>query len=274
MHDPCSASPVSSRIQFLEHPSKSNVEQLLIKEKSEQEAQNKIIELQAALVREQNQARDHINQIEEMAEREKQRILKHLEEEKRFTRDIINKSETMIEQLKRELSSERKRKTDEQKAHDALRDIYKKITPRQSDSLSKHARDESNTKENGNDDDDESHLDGETTVYHRDDPFLASTPRDRSLLAVSNISDDSNAFHRQLEEHLREDHAELLLDNRKSTSNLTTETFYSSLPPTSKRRTNTTVHSNISPSFNKSQPTVIKLDPTSNTTGNLNLKVS
>ena len=109
-----------------------------------------------------------------MAEKEKQRILKHLENEKRFTRDIINKSETMIKQLKRELSSERRRKNDEEKSHQSLRDMYRKITPRKVKVLTKNTI---KTNENNDDDNnDESHLDGETTVYHKDDPFFASTP--------------------------------------------------------------------------------------------------
>ncbi|CAF4273756.1 unnamed protein product, partial [Rotaria sp. Silwood2] len=263
--DRCSAKATSSRIQLLEYSLANNVEQLRTKEISEQEAQNKIIELQIALEREQNQAREQINQIEEMAEREKQRILKHLEDEKRFTRDIIIKSETMIEQLKRELSSERKHKTDEEKTRDALRDIYKKISPSPGKTLSKSTKNGTNIKDDDDDDNDESRLDGETTVYHRDDPFLASTPRDRSLLNGRNETSDSNALRRQLEEQLKDDHDESLLNDQKLKTNLTTGTVYSCLPPTPKRRANTKLHSNeLSSSFNKTHPTIIKLDPTSN----------
>jgi hypothetical protein len=194
-----------------------------------------------------------------MAEREKQRILKHLENEKRFTKDIIDKSETMIEQLKRELSSERKKKTEEEKTRDALRDIYKKISPRQGKYSSKI-----NTKENNDDDDDEeSRLDGETTVYHKDDPFLASTPRDRSLLMGRNESSDSNALRRQLEEQLNDDDDDSLLNDQKSKSNLT---IRSRLPPTPKRQANTKFHSSVSPSRYD------KAHPTSKEGGNLNIK--
>ncbi|CAF1200319.1 unnamed protein product [Rotaria sordida] len=271
-HDRCSETATSPRVQLLEYTSANNVEQFRTKEISEQEAQNKIIELQIALEREQNQAREHINQIEEMAEREKQRILRHLEDEKRFTRDIIIKSETMIEQLKRELSSERKHKTDEQKTRDALRDIYKKISPDQGKTLSKSTKNETNIKDNDDDDDDdddddndESRLDGETTVYHRDDLFLASTPRDRSLLTGRNEYSDSNALRRQLEEQLQDDNDESLLNDQKLKSNLTTGTTYSYLPPTPKRRINTKFHSNeLSSSFDKTQPTIMKIDPTLN----------
>jgi hypothetical protein len=244
----------------------TNVEQLRTKEISEQEAQNQINQLQTALELEQNQARERIEQIEEMAEREKQRILRHLEDEKRFTRDIINKSETMIDQLKRELSSERKRKTDEQKAHDALRDIYKKMTPRQGKNAGKFLKND--TKENDDDhiDDDESRLDGETTVYHKDDPFLASTPRDRSLLIGRNESSDSNTLHRQFEEQLKD---ESLLDEQKAKSSLITGPLRSRLPPAPKRQTNTKLSSSTSSSsFDKTQPTIIKLDPTSHAGGN------
>ncbi len=271
MHDRGSISSTSSRIQLLEFALATNVEQLRTKEISEQEAQNQIVQLQTALEREQDQAREHIEQIEEMAQREKQRILRHLEDEKRFTRDIINKSEIMIDQLKRELSSERKRKTDEQKTHDALRDIYKKMTPRQVKSSTKFIKDDIHTKENNDDDDDdnidddESRLDGETTVYHKDDPFLASTPRDRSLLIGRNESSDSNRLRRQLEEQLND---ESLLDDQKTKSILITGPLRSRLPPAPKRQTNTKFSSSTSSSFDKTQPTIIKLDPTSHTGGN------
>ncbi len=266
MQDRCSISSTSSRIQLLEFALAANVEQLRTKEITEQEAQNQILELQLALEREQNQARERIDQIEEMAEREKQRILKHLEEEKRFTRDIINKSETMIEQLKRELSSERKHKTDEEKTRDSLRDIYKKISPHQGKTSSKFLQDQTKTED---DDDDESRLDGETTVYHKDDPFLASTPRDRSLVIGRNESSDSNALRRELEEHLKDDQDESLLNDQKTKSNLTTGSFRSRLPPTPKRQINTKYHANVSSSsYEKPHPTIIKLDPTSNGGGN------
>ncbi len=274
MHDRCSLSSISSRIQLLEFALASNVEQLRAKEISEQEAQNQILQLQLALEREQNQARERIDQIEDMAEREKQRILKHLEEEKRFTRDIINKSETMIDQLKRELSSERKRKTDEEKTRDALRDIYKKMTPGQGKTVFKFNKNETNTKENDDVDDDESRLDGETTVYHKDDPFSASTPRDRSLLTGRNESSDSNTLRRQLEEQLKDDNEDIndesLLNDQKVKSNLTIGTFHSRLPPTPKRPTNTKFHSSVSSSYDKTHPTITKLDPTSNEGGNFN----
>src|SRR5262249_20994851 len=150
------------------------------------------------------------------------------------------------------------RKTDEQKTHEALRDIYKKITPHQGKTLS-------NTNENddddNDDDDDESRLDGETTVYHKDDPFLASTPRDRSLLTERNQSSDSSRLRRQLEEQLKD-------DNDKS--NLSTGTFRSRLPPTPKRQTNTKFHS----SYDKTHQTITKHDPISNGRGNLNMKFS
>lgn len=259
MHDQCTVSSISSRIQLLELALATNVEQLRKKEISEQEAQNKIIELKIALQREQNQAHERINHIEEMAEREKQRILKHLEDEKRFTRDIITKSETMIEQLKRELSSERKRKTDEQKTRDAMRDIYKKLTPYKGKSLTKLNKDETYTKENINQDDDESHLDGETTVCHKDDPFFASTPRDHSLLSERNESSDSNTLQRQLDEQLGDDNDELLLNNQKGGANLTTGAFRSP-----KRRKN----KNFSlSSFDKTQPSIMKIDSTSTAEG-------
>ncbi len=271
MHDRCSVSSPSSRIQLLELALATNVEQLRTKEISEQQAQNKILDLQTALEREQNQARERIEQIEEMAEREKQRILRHLEDEKRFTRDIINKSETMIEQLKRELSSERKRKTDEQKTHDALRDIYKKMTPRQGRNLTKFIKNEMNEND---DDDDESRLDGETTVYHKDDPFLASTPRDRSLLNGKNESSDSNDLRHQLEEQLKDDSDESLLSDQKSKSNLTSGSLRSRLPPTPKRQTNSKFHPSTSSSYDKTHSTIIKLDPALNGGGNLNSQFS
>ncbi|CAF1254316.1 unnamed protein product [Rotaria magnacalcarata] len=268
-YDRCSVTSTPSRVQLFEHISPNNVEQIRTKDITEREAQTKVIELQIALEREQNQAREHINQIEDMAEREKQRILKHLEDEKRFTRDIIVKSETMIDQLKRELSSERKRKTTEQKTHDALRDIYKKITPNQGRNSSKSNTNDGNTK-NGDDDDDadddddeddnETRVDSETTVCHRDDPFLASTPRDRSLLVGRNASSDSHALRRQLEDQLQADNDASLLNNQTSKA-----TFYSCLPPTPKRRTNTKNHSNeLSSSFEKMPQTIIKFDSTSN----------
>jgi hypothetical protein len=266
VHDRASVSSASSRIQLHEFALATNVEQFRTKEISEQEAQNQIVQLQEALEREQNQACERIAHIEDMAEREKQRILRHLEDEKRFTRDIIDKSETMIDQLKRELSSERKRKTDEQKAHDALRDIYKKMTPRQARNGGRFLKDDA--KENDDDDhidDDESRLDGETTVYHKDDPFLASTPRDRSLLIGRNESSDSNRLRRQLEEQLND---ESLLDDQKTKSILITGPLRSRLPPAPKRQTNTKFSSSTSSSFDKTQPTIIKLDPTSHTGGN------
>ena len=214
---------------------------------NEQQTQNQIADLQLALEREQTEARERIQQIEDMAEREKHRILKHLEDEKRFTRDIIDKSETMIEQLKRELSSERQRKTDEQKTHDSLRDIYKKISPRQAKAFSKPIRDNSRTRgeERGHDDDDDdddedqSHMDGETTVYHKDDPLLASTPRDRSLLLGRNESADYTSLRQHLEEQLRDDSQDDSILHLKS--NLRKESSRSALPPTTpKRRSNST----------------------------------
>ncbi len=270
MHDQCG---VSSRIQLLEFALATNIEQLRTKEISEQEAQNKIIALKTALQREQNQAHERINHIEEMAEREKQRILKHLEDEKRFTRDIISKSETMIEQLKCELTSERKHKTDEQKTREALRDIYKKISPRKGKSLTKLNKDETYTKEDDNEDDDESRLDGETTVYHKDDPFFASTPRDHSLLSERNESSDSNAFQRQLEEQLRDDNDESLFNDQQGESNLTTGTFRLSLPLSPKRRRNKNFLSSASSSFDKTQPSIMKIDSTSNVEGNFDFKL-
>jgi len=208
-----------------------------------------------------------------MAEREKQRILRHLENEKRFTKDIIDKSETMIEQLKRELSSERKKKTEEEKTRDSLRDIYKKISPRQGKHSSKINTKENHDNNDDDDDDDESRLDGETTVYHKDDPFLASTPRDRSLLMGRNESSDSNALRRQLEEQLNDDDDDYsLLNDQKSKSNLT---IRSRLPPTPKRQANTKFHSSVSPSrYDKAHPTIVKLDPTSKEGGNFNIQFS
>lgn len=269
MHDPSS---VSSRVELLEFALTTNVEQLRTKEISEQQAQNKIQELQIAIEQEQNQARERIEQVEEMAEREKQRILRHLEDEKRFTRDTIDKSEIMIGQLKRELSSERKKKTDDQKTHDALRDIYKKISPRQGKHLSKFIKNERNPKhdnddDDDDDDDDESRLDGETTVYHKDDFFLSSTPRDRSFVIGRNDSADSNALRRQLEE----DNDESLLNDQKSKSHLTSGSFRSRLPPTPKRQTTAKFHSSVSPSYDKTRRTVIKLDSTSKGAGNFQI---
>ena len=187
------------------------LEQLRSKDLNEQVAQHQILDLQLALERQQSETRERIQQIEEMAEREKQRILKHLEDEKRFTRDIIEKSETMIEQLKRELSVERQRKTDEEKAQESLRDIYKRINP----NLLKERKPSTN--------DDESQSDGETTVYQKDDPLLASTPRDRSLLIQRNESADLTFLQQQLDEHFS---PEVRRESRRS-----------SLPPTPKRKT-------------------------------------
>lgn len=261
MHDPS-----STRIQLLEFALATNVEQLRTKEISEQEAQNKILELQTTIEKGQNQAQERIEQIQEMAEREKQRVFKHLEEEKRFTRDTIHKSEVMIDQLKRELSQERKRKTEDEKTHDALRDIYKKISPRQS-RFTKGGR---NSKHNNNNDDDdnESHSDGETTVYHKDDPFFASTPRDRSLVMGKNESTDLNGFRRhQFDDDDDDDiNDESLLNDHK----LKSESFRSRLPPTPKRQTNTKFQSSVSSSYDKSRPTMIKLDSTLKIAGNIN----
>jgi hypothetical protein len=269
---------VSSRLQLLEFALATNVEQLRSKEISEKDAQNKIIELQTTLEREQNQARERINQIEEMADKEKQRILKHLEDEKRFTRDIIDKSETMIKQLKRELSSERRRTTDEHKAQQSLRDIYKKIPPRQVKVLTKNPI-HTNENMDVDDDHDESRLDGETTVYHKDDPFFASTPRDHSLLTGRNENSDYNALQRQLEEQLKDENDEnddidndSFSNDHKGKSNLTTRTSRSSLPPTPKRRTNTKFHSSVISSFEGTRPTVIEIDTTSHKEGKFNMK--
>ncbi|CAF1297029.1 unnamed protein product, partial [Adineta steineri] len=258
-------SSVTTRIQLLEIALEANVEQLRTKEISEQEAQNKVIELKTALQREQNQAHERICHIEEMAEREKQRILKHLEDEKHFTRDIIEKSETMIDQLKRELSSERKRKTDDQKTHDALRDIYKKIGPSQGKTLTKLNNNATFTKESteeivgGSGDDD-----GDTTVYHKDDPFFASTPRDRSLLTEGNESSDSNALQRQLEEQLRDDNDESLLIDQQSETNKSIGRSRSCLPPSPKRRTNKNSLSRTSSASDKIQSSISKTDSISN----------
>ncbi|CAF3543247.1 unnamed protein product [Adineta steineri] len=258
-------SSVTTRIQLLEIALEANVEQLRTKEISEQEAQNKVIELKTALQREQNQAHERICHIEEMAEREKQRILKHLEDEKHFTRDIIEKSETMIDQLKRELSSERKRKTDDQKTHDALRDIYKKIGPSQGKTLTKLNNNATFTKESteeivgGSGDDD-----GDTTVYHKDDPFFASTPRDRSLLTEGNESSDSNALQRQLEEQLRDDNDESLLIDQQSETNKSIGRSRSCLPPSPKRRTNKKSLSRTSSASDKIQSSISKTDSISN----------
>ena len=265
MHDRASVSSTSSRIQLLEFALATNVEQLRAKEISEQEAQNQIVQLQEALEREQTQACERVSEIEDMAEREKQRILRHLEDEKRFTRDIINKSETMIDQLKRELSSERKRKTDEQKAHDALRDIYKKMTPRQARTGGRFLKDDAKENDDDHIDDDESRLDGETTVYHKDDPFLASTPRDRSSLIGRNEKSEPNALRRRLEDQLND---ESLLDEQRAKSNLITGPLRSRLPPAPKRQANAKLPSSTSSSLDKSQPTIIKLDPTSHGGGN------
>jgi hypothetical protein len=269
---------VSSRLQLLEFALATNVEQLRSKEISEKDAQNKIIELQTTLEREQNQARERINQIEEMADKEKQRILKHLEDEKRFTRDIIDKSETMIKQLKRELSSERRRTTDEHKAQQSLRDIYKKIPPRQVKVLTKNPI-HTNENMDVDDDHDESRLDGETTVYHKDDPFFASTPRDHSLLTGRNENSDYNALQRQLEEQLKDENDEnddidndSFSNDQRGKSNLTTRTSRSSLPPTPKRRTNTKFHSSVISSFEGTRPTVIEIDTTSHKEGKFNMK--
>ena len=266
VHDRGSSSSTPSRLALLETVLAANVEQLRTKELSERETQKQIEQLQDALEHERNQTQQRIEQIEEMAEREKQRVLKHLQEEKRFTRDIIQKSETMIDQLKRELSSERKRKTDEQKTNDALRDIYRKMTPRQGRSTSKVPRDDHD------DDEQQSCLDGETTVYHKDDPLLASTPRDRSLLTGRNENGDSRTFHRQLEDRLKDENDDLndesLFNEQKTSSNLTTGPIRSRLPPAPKRSTNITLPSSVSSSYDKAQPTIIKLDPTSHGKGN------
>lgn len=262
MHDRGSSSSSSSRLQLLESALAANVEQLRTKEISERETQQQIEQLRHALEQEQTQSQQRIEQIEEMAQREKRRILKHLEEEKRFTRDIINKSETMIDQLKRELSSERKRKSDDEKTHDALRDIYRKMSPRRGRSTSRSNRDE---------DDQQSCLDGETTVYHKDDPLLASTPRDRSLVMGRNEHGNSQIFHRRLEDRFRDEHDDIndesLLTEQKISSNLMTGPLLSRLPPAPKRATNITLPSSVSSSYDKAQPTIIKLDPTSHGKG-------
>lgn len=270
VHDRGSSSSSSSRIQLLESAIAVNVEQLRTKEITERDTQKQIEQLRNALEQEQTQAQQRIEHIEEMAEREKRRILKHLEEEKRFTRDIINKSETMIDQLKRELSSERKRKSDEQKTQDALRDIYRKMTPRQGRSTSRSNRDDQ--KENDRDEDEQqSCLDGETTVYHKDDPLLASTPRDRSLVMGRNENADSRTFHRRLEERFKDEHDDIndesLFTEQKMSSNLTTGPLLSRLPPAPKRSTNITLPSSVSSSYDKAHPTIIKLDPTSHGKG-------
>lgn len=268
MYDRCKVQPASTCVQLTDYNLLNNVEDNRVKELSDPQAQKKISELQFALEREQAKAREQVQEIEEMAEREKQRILKHLEDEKRFTRDIIVKSETMIEQLKRELSSERKRKTTEQKTRDALRDIYKKITPNQGKNSSKSNKIEFNNKNDdgdGDDDDDDSPVDGETTVCHRDDPLLSSTPRDRSLLVGRSSSLDSHTLRRQLED----DHDESLLHEHKSKA-----TFYSCLPPTPKRRVNAKNNSNdLSTSFEKGPKAIIKIDPASKSGGNLNIQL-
>ncbi|CAF1282565.1 unnamed protein product, partial [Adineta ricciae] len=269
-------SGVSTRVDLLEIALAANVEQLRAKEISEHEAQNKILELKSALQREQNQAHERIQHIEDMAEREKQRILKHLEDEKRFTRDIISKSETMIEQLKRELSCERRRKTEDEKNRDALRDIYKKITPQPGRNLTKFNQNDTFTKDtnqgpdnrddDNDDDDEESRLDNETTVYHKDDPFFASTPRDQSFLMEENENSDSNALRRQLEEQLRnvEDDSVIVDQQERPTKEPTT--YRSGLPPMSKRRLTKNPISSASStsSFEKSQKPRTKIDSTSN----------
>ena len=242
-----SSPPPPPPLQLLQATVTSQFEQLRTKELNEQLAQHQISDLQLAREREQAEARERIQKIEEMAEREKQRILKHLEDEKRFTRDIIDKSETMIEQLKRELSSERQRKTEEQKTHDSLRDIYKKISPRQSRPLTKTTRsNENNQDDDDDDDDDRSHMDGETTVYHKDDPLLASTPRDRSLLVPRNDSSDYTSLRQQLEEQMQDDHEGSHDDSGLHLkSNLRKDSHRSSLPPTTpKRRTSSSQPSN------------------------------
>lgn len=257
-----SSSSTPSRLQLLETALAANVEQLRTKELTEREAQKQIEQLQHALEQERIETQQRIEQIEDMAEREKQRVLKHLQEEKHFTRDIIQKSETMIDQLKRELSSERKRKTDEQKTNDALRDIYRKMTPRQGRATSKFH------KENDHDDDEQqSCLDGETTVYHKDDPFLASTPRDRSLSTGRNENSNTRTFHRLKDEN-DDLNDESLFAEQKTSSNLTTGPIRSRLPPAPKRSTNITLPSSVSSSYDKAQPTIIKLDPTSHGKGN------
>lgn len=269
---------VSTRVELLEIALAANVEQLRAKEISEHEAQNKILELKSALQREQNQAHERIQHIEDMAEREKQRILKHLEDEKRFTRDIISKSETMIEQLKRELSCERRRKTEEEKNRDALRDIYKKITPQpgrssmkfnQNDTFTKDTNEDPDNHNDDDDDDEESRLDNETTVYHKDDPFFASTPRDRSLLMEENENSDSNALRRQLEEQLRNVEDDSVLVDQQEQPTKEPAASRSGLPPMSRRRLNKNPLSSASStsSFDKAQKPRTKIDSTSNVEG-------
>ena len=188
----------------------------------------KIAELRLALEREQSEAGERIHRLEDMAEREKQRILKHLEDEKRFTRDIIDKSETMIVQLKTELSSERQRKTEEQKTHDALRDIYKKLSPRQGKIAAKLLQGDHD--DDDDDVDEEDQFDGETTVYHKDDPWLASTPRDGSDVGdKSNYHTLQRQLHDQFSKDAEDSSDELLLNSRK-------DLFHS---PTTKRASNT-----------------------------------
>ncbi|CAF1555557.1 unnamed protein product, partial [Didymodactylos carnosus] len=131
---------LSNRLSLLEYALEANIieQKQLLKSKllTEEHARLKIQELEDQLHREQLYSQEKLNKLEQklndtttMAEKEKQRILKHLEDEKRFTRDIISKSEQMIKQLKRELSQERIVKSEQQKTSEALRDIYKKINP-------------------------------------------------------------------------------------------------------------------------------------------------
>ena len=257
VHDPYSESSSSSRIQLLEFALAANVEQLRAKELSERETQNQIDELKVTIEREQKQAQEQIEHVQDMAEREKQRILRHLEDEKRFTRDIIAKSETMIEQLKRELSSERRRKTDDERTDVALRDIYKKISPRRSRSLTKFDR-----KNDDDDDDEQTHFDGETTVYHKDDPLLASTPRDRSFVngRYASPTRSKTLRRRLLEEQLNDD--DLDMNNSISKLQSPSPSYRSRLPPTSKRQNNSKFATSVTSSIDKTQSTIIRLDPT------------
>jgi hypothetical protein len=170
----------------------------------------------------------------------------------------------MIKQLKRELSSERRRKDDEEKSHQSLRDMYRKTTPRKVKVLTKNP-----IKTNDDDNNDESHLDGETTVYHKDDPFFASTPRDHSSVRGRNQNSDSHALRHELEEQLKDDNDDIndesLLNEQKTKLNR------SSLPPTPKRRTNTKFHSSVTSSFDGTRPTTIQIDTITQKEGNFNI---
>lgn len=229
---------IDPRIEELESTIAEQRELLRRKSSAEREKENQLINLKLTVERQEIEHQARIKQIEEMAEREKYRVLKHLEDEKRISREDIEKSETMIEQLKRELSSERQKKSSEQKNFDAVRDIYRKISPRRASRRSAAIDDER-----------------EDSPRKNDDPFFASTPRDQFFFQENQFSSDTGTLQKRLDEHFREQSPEQSFSNGKNRSRT------SSLPPTPKRRNNSKFVNNLfsvnlenSPSFKNDEP--------------------